>query len=208
MAKPRRSLRSVLLGGACALAALAAAAAPALAAPYTVRQGDTYWALARQYGTSVAALEAANPHHPAWALSPGLVLDVPGAAGRSAVQLPATSATVNLLARAASAEEGNRSLQDQIGVDAVVLNRTRSGQFPKTVSGVLFQPGQFTSVSNGYFWDTTVTARSVTAAQDALAGEDPTGGALYFYDPGQGVSDAWIYSRGVTAVIDGTVYAA
>lgn len=194
---------------------------------YTVVQGDTYWALALRRGTTVAALEAANPDHPAWDLYPGLVLELPGGSGRpagsgsaggsvsagpsagsgNAAGVPATQTNIDLLARIAAAEEGNRPLQDQIGVAAVVLNRVASGQFPDTISGVIFQPGQFASVSNGYYYDAPVGETSIQAAQDALAGDDPTGGALYFYDPGQGVSSTWIYSRTTLTVIDGTVYA-
>jgi N-acetylmuramoyl-L-alanine amidase len=208
---------------------------------YTVRQGDTFWGLARRFGTTVATLEAANPKVCAWNLYPGLRLLMPGvpslgaapgeasftarsgasgsfkaaaSPGGAAISggsgnragVPATQANIHLLARLAAAEEGNRSLQDQTGVDAVVLNRVASGQFPNTVSGVIFQAGQFTSVSNGYYFNAQVTSTSIQAAQDALAGADPTGGALYFYDPTQGITSSWIYSTATLTVIDGTVY--
>jgi N-acetylmuramoyl-L-alanine amidase len=187
---------------------------------YVVRQGDTYWGLARRFGTTVAALEAANPGDPAWDLYPGLVLRIPAAAGAApasdgpaaggpanAAGAPATQTNIDLLARIAAAEEGNRSLEDQIGVDAVVLNRVASGQFPGSVAGVIFQPGQFASVSNGYYYNAQVGATSILAAEDALAGDDPVGGALYFYDPGQGITSTWIFTRSTLTVIDGTVFA-
>lgn len=120
---------------------------------------------------------------------------------------PATSANVHVLARIVAAEEGDRTLRDQTAVAAVVLNRLHVGGFGHTLRQVIFARGQFTSVSNGYFWDAPVTARSLTAARRALAGVDPTGGALYFYDPGPGVTSRWIYTRLVTNVIDRTVYA-
>ncbi len=238
-ANPRRSAWDLYPGLVLHLPGGSTAGAPG-AAPgvYTVRQGDTYWGLSRRLGTTVAALEAANPKAPAWDLYPGLRLLLPagtshstppshpstsgssasgsaagapssgGTSGGSgnAAGVPATQTNINLLARIAAAEEGNRSLQDQIGVDAVVLNRVRSSQFPNTVSGVIFQPGQFTSVANGYYYNAPVTATSIQAAKDALAGADPTGGALYFYDPTQGISSSWIYSTSTLTVIDGTVY--
>jgi len=75
------------------------------------------------------------------------------------------------------------------------------------VAGVIFQPGQFTSVANGWFYQVSPTPQALRAVAAALSGYDPTHGALYFYDPGPDVTDPWIYTRSVTAVIDGTVYA-
>ncbi len=95
----------------------------------------------------------------------------------------------------ASLPEVNRPLSDQIGVDAVVLNRVASGQFPNSVRGLIFHIGPLTSVSNGHHHQPAVGATSIEAAKDALAREDPTGGALYFYDPGQGISSSWMYTQ-------------
>ena len=127
------------------------------------------------------------------------------AASGSSVAL--TQANVNVLARIVAAEEGDRTLRDRVGVAAVVLNRLQAGGFGRTLRQVIFKPWQFTSVENGYFWDAQVTATDRRAARLALEGWDPTGGALYFYDPGPGVTSRWIYSRNVTRVIDRTVYA-
>ncbi len=118
-----------------------------------------------------------------------------------------TRANVNVLARIVAAEEGDRNLRDRVGVAAVVINRLEAGGFGRTLRQVIFAPYQFTCVSNGYFWDAPVTAADRRAARLALEGWDPTGGALYFYDPGPGVTSRWIYTRNVTGVIDRTVYA-
>ena len=118
-----------------------------------------------------------------------------------------SATAIDLIARMVVAEEGNRSYQDQLGVAAVIMNRLRNGGFGKTVDAVLFAPYQFTPVLNGYFWNVSPTPTALRAARAAANGADPTGGALYFFDPGQGVSSSWIYSRHVTKVIDGTVYA-
>ena len=223
----RRSLmRSWALTGACALGIMVTTAVPAFAAPYRVHQGDTYWSLSRQLGVSVARLEAANPNHPAMDLYPGLVLNVPGRTSPAAARtiMPAAAARttmparggaalrtstsdLRLIAQMAVAEEGNRPYLDQLGVAAVISNRLHHGGFGSTVRSVLFAHSQFTSVVNGYFWSVSPTATAMRAARAAAAGTDPTGGALYFFDPGQGVTSSWIYSRNVTTVIDGTVYA-
>ena len=204
------------ISAACTVALVAGLAAPALAAAYTVRQGDTYWALSRRFGVSVQRLEAANPNHPALQLYPGAVLQVPAAAGAAPSasggqthgrQVTVGSASVHILARLAVAEEGNRSYEDQLGVAAVVMNRLHHGGFGKSVRQIVFGGNQFTSVANGSYWNTSATATSLRAARSAAAGVDPTGGALYFYDPGPDVSSAWIYRQPVTRVIDGTVYA-
>jgi len=224
-------VRSLAVAAACAVGVLAGVTAPAWAAtPYTVRQGDTYWSLSHRFGVSIAALETANPTHPWWNLYPGLHLVIPGGSGSTPGTKPAShtgnasggaagstaasgpvggisQASLDLIAQMAVAEEGNRSYQDQLGVAAVIINRLKNGGFGSTVHAVLFAPYQFTPVSNGYFYKVSPTATSLKAAAAAAAGQDPTGGALYFYDPGQGVSSSWIYTRAVTTIIDGTVYA-
>lgn len=144
-------------------------------------------------------------------LYPGLVLNVPGSAAASTTASSGGAALsqsdLRLVAQMAVAEEGNRSYADQLGVAAVVVNRLNHGGFGSSVRSILFASGQFTSVSNGYYWNVSPTPTAMRAARAAAAGTDPTGGALYFFDPGQGVSSRWIYSRGVTTIIDGTVYA-
>lgn len=203
------------VSAACTVALVAGLTAPALAAAYTVRQGDTYWALSRRFGVSVQSLEAANPNHSALQLYPGAVLQVPTAGAASSAgtdqphggQASVGTASVHILARLAVAEEGNRSYQDQLGVAAVVMNRLHHGGFGKTVRQIVFGGNQFTSVANGSYWNTSATPTSLRAARAAASGVDPTGGALYFYDPGPDVSSSWIYRQPVTRVIDGTVYA-
>ena len=215
-----RSLRHWILAGTCALATFAAAATPTFAATarYRVRANDTYWSIAHRLGLSVAALEAANPAHPASDLYAGIRLVLPTQTARDAskspprpVAVPSRAASVSnaglhALAKVIVAEEGNRSYQDQVGVAAVVLNRTHHRGFPHTISGVILQRGQFTSVSNGTYWNARPTAIALRAAAAAARGYDPTRGALYFYDPGEGVSSTWIQRQPVTAVLDGTVY--
>lgn len=99
----------------------------------------------------------------------------------SAVQ--ADSGDVAMLAALIECEAGGESYTGQVAVGAVVVNRVNSGSFPNSISGVIYQGGQFTPVATGAFQ--SVLARGArsdcyAAAQAALAGESPVGGCLYF----------------------------
>ena len=85
------------------------------------------------------------------------------------------------LATAALYEAGD-DRRGQQAVIQVILNRVRSPLFPDTVEAVIFQPWQFEPILNGWFWREPSPA-SWRAARDAARGEDPTGGALYFWNP-------------------------
>ena len=87
----------------------------------------------------------------------------------------------------------------KVAVAAVVLNRVRSSSFPNTISGVIYQEGAFTCVSDGQLY-LTPDEDAYRAARDALNGWDPTYGCLYYYNPATAVS-AWIWSREVRLTI-------
>lgn len=120
------------------------------------------------------------------------------------------SPDVELLAKVTYAEAGNQTLEQQLAVAAVILNRVESESFPNTIQEVISQKGQFSSVKGGIVMAfgepvafSEVPESCVQAAERALAGEDPTeellrqeaiskglnpdeyarGGALYFYNP-------------------------
>ena len=89
------------------------------------------------------------------------------------------------LSRFIYAESGGESMTGQIAVGNVILNRVRSGSFPNTVEGVIFDRKdavQFEPVSNGRVY-LPPTSQSVEAAKRALGGENVVGSALYFYAP-------------------------
>ena len=103
-------------------------------------------------------------------------------AGSSSV-ISADSNDVAMLAALIECEAGGESYTGMVAVGAVVVNRVNSGSFPNSVSGVIYQSGQFTPVATGTFQ--SVLARGArsdcyAAAQAALAGESPVGGCLYF----------------------------
>lgn len=101
----------------------------------------------------------------------------------SASVISADSNDVAMLAALIECEAGGESYTGMVAVGAVVVNRVNSGSFPNSVSGVIYQSGQFTPVATGTFQ--SVLARGArsdcyAAAQAALAGESPVGGCLYF----------------------------
>lgn len=103
-------------------------------------------------------------------------------AGSSSV-ISADSSDVAMLASLIECEAGGESYTGMVAVGAVVVNRVNSGSFPNSISGVIYQSGQFTPVATGTFQ--SVLARGArsdcyAAAQAALAGESPVGGCLYF----------------------------
>ena len=110
-----------------------------------------------------------------------------------------------LLARIINAEARGESYVGQVSVGAVVLNRVAHPSFPNTISGVIFQEGAFTAISDGQ-WDADMYSTPYKAAQDALNGWDPTGGAIYYYNPAK-TTNAWIYSRPVVTTIGKHVFA-
>lgn len=106
---------------------------------------------------------------------------------------------LNLLARIISAEARGEPYTGQVAVGAVVLNRVKHPSFPNTIAGVVYQKGAFTAIVDGQF-NEPVAESAYKAARDAMNGWDPTGGAIYYYNPAKTTSD-WIWSRTVVTVI-------
>ncbi len=107
----------------------------------------------------------------------------------------ANEANVNLLARIISAEARGEPYSGQVAVGAVILNRVEHPSFPDTLSGVIYQPGAFTAITDGQF-NESVAESAYRAARDALNGTDPSGGAIYYYNPDRAISQ-WIRTRPV-----------
>ena len=111
-----------------------------------------------------------------------------------------------LLAQVIHAEGRGESLQGQVAIGAVLLNRVRDGRFPNSLASVVYEPGAFCTVTDGQIY-LTPDATALEAARLAASGWDPTGGALYFYNPARTTS-RWIYSRPVINHIGRHVFAA
>ncbi|AOY76186.1 spore cortex-lytic enzyme [Clostridium formicaceticum] len=149
----------------------------------------------------------------------GLVVDgVVGPQTRAALGMPTQAAApttpvsrgvsrsddVHLLARTIHAESKGEPYEGQVAVGAVILNRVRSADFPNTLAGVVYQPCAFEPVKRGTI-NEAPNDSAYRAARDALNGWDPTGGALYFWNPGTATSP-WIWTRTITLRIGRHVF--
>lgn len=103
------------------------------------------------------------------------------------------------LAQCVHGEARGESYIGQVAVAAVILNRVDDPRFPKTIAGVIYQPGAFTAVSDGQMFQPPGSS-ALKAAKDALNGWDPSGGAIYYYNPAK-TTNKWIWSRPIIKVI-------
>ncbi len=161
-------------------------------------RGVTLSAVATSLRVPLGQLAALNS---ASAPSVGTIIWVPPQAASAAV---AAGQSLADLAHLVQAEAGNQPFAGMVAVAAVVLNRVKSPGFPKSIAAVIFAPGQFESVQNGTFWQAP-SAAAYQAAEAALAGEDPSGGALYFYNPAL-TTNTWIEGLPVVARIGQQVF--
>lgn len=95
-----------------------------------------------------------------------------------------STSDLTLLSAIIFCEAGGESYAGQVAVGAVVLNRVKSSSFPNSISGVVYQSGQFSPVANGALSRALSNGNyrhCTSAAQAALAGSDNTGGAKFFH---------------------------
>jgi len=108
---------------------------------------------------------------------------------------------VDLLARLINGEARGEPYKGQVAVGAVVMNRVKSSEFPDTISGVIYQKGQFSCVTDGQF-NKAIDENSTVykAAQEAINGADPTNGCIFFYNAKTSKSK-WLFTRPTVTVI-------
>ena len=103
----------------------------------------------------------------------------------SSEAVSASSSDTQLLAAIIQCEAGGEPYSGQLAVGAVVMNRVKSGSFPNSISGVIYQSGQFTPASSGklarVLSSGNISSSCYQAAAEALSGADNTGGAKYFH---------------------------
>lgn len=106
-----------------------------------------------------------------------------------------SASDTQLLARAVNGEARGEPYEGQVAVAAVILNRVNHSSFPNTIAGVIYQPGAFTAVSDGQI-NVPIAENSTVykACEDALNGWDPSGGAIYYFNPNT-ATNSWIWSR-------------
>jgi N-acetylmuramoyl-L-alanine amidase len=111
-----------------------------------------------------------------------------------------------LLARVIRAEAEAEPYVGQVAVGAVILNRVQNPKFPKSVAGVVYQPHAFESVTNGQA-NRPATSSAQKAAQAAISGWDPSGGALFFFNPAKVGARSYIWTRQIIQKIGKHLFA-
>lgn len=119
--------------------------------------------------------------------------------------LPLSRQDLYDLARVVHGEARGESFTGQVAVASVVLNRLQSGQFGNTVQDVIFQPWAFTAVHDRQFY-LPPDQSAFRAVNAAVKGWDPTGGALYYWNP-QTATSKWVWSRPIINQIGRHVFA-
>jgi len=99
----------------------------------------------------------------------------------------------NLLARCVNAEARGEPYIGQVAVAAVLINRIADPAFPKTIADIVYQPRAFSSVDDGQI-NLPPSASALRAAQEAVSGADPSGGAVFFFNPDK-TKNKYIWSR-------------
>ena len=106
-----------------------------------------------------------------------------------------STSDLQLMARAINGEARGEPYEGQVAVGAVILNRVKDSKFPNTIAGVIYQSGAFTAVADGQINVPIAEGSTVLkAARDAMNGWDPTGGAIYYFNPNT-ATNKWIWSR-------------
>lgn len=98
---------------------------------------------------------------------------------------------LTLLAAIIECEAGGESYECQLAVGAAVINRVKSSSYPNSISGVIYQKGQFGPASSGKLARKLrgrISSSCYSAAQEAMSGVDNTGGCTSFNDHGSGIS--------------------
>ncbi|MEH7380209.1 LysM peptidoglycan-binding domain-containing protein [Bacillus sp. JJ1533] len=184
---------------------------------HQVRPGDTLYTIAKRNGISVDAIKNAN-NLSSNLLEVGQELSIPSS-GKSASPTPSftkeqksayNEEDVEWLAKMIYSEARGESLEGQIAVGAVIMNRVKSPLFPNTVKEVLFEKSngyyQFTPAETGAINTATPNKQHIEAAKRAMNGDDPTNGALFFYNPDK-TSSSYLRSRTVSTTIGNHVFA-
>ncbi|MFV0342439.1 MAG: LysM peptidoglycan-binding domain-containing protein [Anaerocolumna sp.] len=198
---------------------------------YTVKSNDTLYKIAKKHKISLANLRAANNK---WnnTLKVGQKLIIPGvkpkkttssfssssssssssstssSSSSSSSKISYTQAELDLLARLITAEATGQPYKAMVSVGAVVVNRVQSKEWPNSISKVINHVSagyyQFSPVKNGYI-KKAASKTAIKAAKKALAGTDPTNGAIFYYDDSS--TNTYLLSKKVAAQFDRMIFA-
>ncbi len=178
---------------------------------YTIQAGDTLSEIAYEFNVDLKQLIRVN-NLKTTVIHPRQKLVLPPEGEMETTVLSRGNISreeLMLLARAIHAEARGEDFLGQVAVGAVIVNRVHSKHFPDTVREVIMQRNkhvfQFTPVSNGTI-NLEPDQSAIDAALEALEGNDPTGGALFFYNPTIS-TDKWITTLPVVTRIGRHVFA-
>ena len=93
-----------------------------------------------------------------------------------------TQSDIYLMSQIVYAESKVETFEGKVAVASVILNRVLNSGFPDTIEEVVFQPYAFSCVVDGQI-SVEPTQECFDAVYEALNGNDPTGEALFFYNP-------------------------
>lgn len=193
---------------------------------HVVDMGDTLWSLAYKYETSVDALRLANgltsdeifigqelviptmdQQHIEDMVTTAILPSIEGGfALPEGNYSQANLEDIALLARLVFAEARGEPFIGQIAVAAVLLNRVRHPEFPDSIKSAIYQPRQFEVVANGTI-NQTPNDLAYLAVLEALDGEDPTDGAVFFWNPRKVAASSWVWTQNVKLQIGEHVFA-
>lgn len=179
---------------------------------YTVKPGDTLYQVCKDYHVSLGQLMRAN-NLKNTTIYPDQNLIIPAVNvtpyGKVLSRGDVSREDIKLLARLIHAEARGESYLGKVAVGAVILNRMQSPDFPKSIREIILENNnrvyQFSPVQDGSI-NLEPDEESLQAAVDALNGQDPTGGALFFYNPVV-AKDKWIKTLPVITQIGNHVFA-
>lgn len=196
---------------------------------YRVQPGDNLSEISKAYASQVSSIKAMN-NLQSNLIKPGEVLQVPVGPGDSTEQeeeiitspvstkvalsptgqaVAISSTDLQWLAKLINAEARGESFEGKVAVGAVILNRMAHPEFPGSIQKIIFQKVkttyQFTPVKDGRIYQDP-DRDAYRAAEEALRGTDPTGGAIFFYNP-KTASDRWIRTLPVSKTIGNHVFA-
>ena len=118
-----------------------------------------------------------------------------------------STADLDLLSRLVHAEAKGEPYLGKVAVAATVLNRVEDPGYPASIPEVIYEYDhgfQYCPVRNGTI-NFPADRQAVKAVEEALKGDDPTSGAVSFFNPAQSCN-AWIRNRPYKTTIGNHVF--
>ena len=121
-----------------------------------------------------------------------------------------TAEEFDMMCYVVQAEVGNCYEPYKIAVANVIINRVKSSRFAyaTNIKAVLTAGGQFDSISNYYSKRNPPNQSTINCCKRALAGEDNSNGAVYYYSPKICGTIAWFESMQCCLYLDSGIYSA